>query len=131
MVQGFLRIAIFLGISSQCDLVETKRASYVTKKLRFEIHDASFIHNSKVHGSPCKCEGRPCSYSASLKETQAVSLISISLYFGFPDRGLGTRPLQMCLDGSMEVQHSGSASMPWKIKQREINTFQNKIANFF
>lgn len=50
MVQGFLRIAIFLGISSQCDLVETKRASYVTKKLRFEIHDASFIHNSKCMG---------------------------------------------------------------------------------
>lgn len=84
-----------------------------------------------MHGSPCKYEGRPCSYSASLKETQAVSLISISLYFGFPDRGLGTRPLQMCLDGSREVQHSGSASMPWKIKQREINTFQNKIAIFF
>lgn len=37
----------------------------------------------------------------------------------------------MCLDGTREVQHSGSASMPWKIKQREINIFQNFIANFY
>lgn len=66
-----------------------------------------------MHGFLCKWEGKPCSYSAALKETQPYF---ISLYFGFPDLGLGTRPLQVWLDGSMEVQHSGSASMPMENK---------------